>query len=137
MRQTPIALLISMTLLSCSRINVSSQDHFRNQHMRHGIIPLSSNLAEKMNVASIERGKAIYKSHCLSCHGETGKGDGPAASAQKFPPANLHQLVREVKNFIFFLSISQWQGDMPGWEEKYNEAEREDLVAYIKTFNEK
>jgi mono/diheme cytochrome c family protein len=34
-------------------------------------------------------GKAMFKAYCAPCHGESGKGDGPAASALKVPPADL------------------------------------------------
>jgi mono/diheme cytochrome c family protein len=37
-------------------------------------------------------GKEMYTAYCASCHGTSGKGDGPAASALKTPPANLTQL---------------------------------------------
>ncbi|GIW55719.1 MAG: hypothetical protein KatS3mg082_2123 [Nitrospiraceae bacterium] len=33
-----------------------------------------------------ERGKAMYEKHCLACHGEKGKGDGPFGR-HLFPPA--------------------------------------------------
>jgi mono/diheme cytochrome c family protein len=36
-----------------------------------------------------EWGKDLYRLRCASCHGEGGKGDGPAASALKNPPADL------------------------------------------------
>jgi len=36
-----------------------------------------------------ERGKQIYQSRCAFCHGESGKGDGPAGVALKPPPANF------------------------------------------------
>jgi mono/diheme cytochrome c family protein len=37
-------------------------------------------------------GKEMFTSYCAVCHGTDGKGDGPAASALKVPPANLTQL---------------------------------------------
>lgn len=38
------------------------------------------------SAAAIEEGRALYKAHCAACHGETGKGDGPAAGVMKPPP---------------------------------------------------
>jgi mono/diheme cytochrome c family protein len=37
-------------------------------------------------------GKEMYASYCATCHGTDGKGDGPAASALKVPPADLTTL---------------------------------------------
>jgi len=37
-------------------------------------------------------GKEMYKAYCASCHGPDGKGNGPAASALKTPPADLTQI---------------------------------------------
>lgn len=34
-------------------------------------------------------GAAVYAQHCASCHGPTGKGDGPAASALQPPPKDI------------------------------------------------
>jgi mono/diheme cytochrome c family protein len=34
----------------------------------------------------------MYKAYCAACHGKTGEGNGPAASALKIPPANLTTL---------------------------------------------
>jgi len=37
-------------------------------------------------------GAEMYKAYCAVCHGTDGKGNGPAASALKTPPADLTML---------------------------------------------
>lgn len=129
-----ISLLLLVLISSCSRVNVAARDHYREQRMRHGIYPLSSDITKKFDEASVARGKMLYTNHCFSCHGASGTGDGPAAANQKVKPANLQKLASEVSNFKFFMSVSQWQGEMPGWKDPFNDSDRDDLVAYIKTF---
>lgn len=45
-------------------------------------------------LTSAASGKEMYKSYCASCHGEIGKGNGPAAAALKAVPSDLTQLSR-------------------------------------------
>lgn len=40
--------------------------------------PAATASATTVTPAMIERGREIYKVNCIACHGETGKGDGPA-----------------------------------------------------------
>jgi len=42
-----------------------------------------------------DSGKAMFTSYCAVCHGNGGKGDGPAASAMKNPPADLTVLAQK------------------------------------------
>jgi mono/diheme cytochrome c family protein len=35
------------------------------------------------------KGKEVYTTYCLSCHGETGQGDGPAGATLNPPPRNF------------------------------------------------
>ena len=44
--------------------------------------------------APANSGSEMFKQYCAACHGTTGKGDGPAASALKQPPANLTTLTK-------------------------------------------
>lgn len=37
-------------------------------------------------------GRDLFMRHCASCHGEEGKGNGPAAAALKNPPADLTRI---------------------------------------------
>lgn len=45
-------------------------------------------------LTSPSSGQQMYKSYCASCHGEAGKGDGPAAPALKVAPSDLTQLAK-------------------------------------------
>lgn len=38
---------------------------------------------------TMRRGAAVYAQACAACHGDTGRGDGPAAKGLNPPPANL------------------------------------------------
>ena len=40
-------------------------------------------------------GKQMFADYCAPCHGLSGKGDGPAASALKTPPADLTLLAKK------------------------------------------
>jgi mono/diheme cytochrome c family protein len=45
--------------------------------------------AEPENEALVAGGKDLFLRRCASCHGESGKGNGPTASVLKNPPADL------------------------------------------------
>ncbi len=45
--------------------------------------------------APIASGSELFKTYCASCHGEAGKGNGPAASALKIPPPDLTTLSKK------------------------------------------
>jgi mono/diheme cytochrome c family protein len=39
--------------------------------------------------AALLKGRALYQKHCASCHGDKGKGDGPAESYELEPATDL------------------------------------------------
>jgi mono/diheme cytochrome c family protein len=45
-------------------------------------------------VTSAASGEEMFNTYCAVCHGKGGKGDGPAASEFKIPPANLTLLAK-------------------------------------------
>lgn len=67
-------------LLSCFSFSISGQEKGKK--------------VEKapMAATSATSGKEMFRSYCAACHGQEGKGDGPAAAALKVAPANLTQL---------------------------------------------
>jgi len=40
--------------------------------------------------AEIEKGRAIFKTYCVSCHGDSGFGNGPASASLAPKPRNFH-----------------------------------------------
>jgi mono/diheme cytochrome c family protein len=40
----------------------------------------------------VASGKQTYMEHCTACHGEDGRGTGPASSVLKVPPPDLRRL---------------------------------------------
>jgi mono/diheme cytochrome c family protein len=41
------------------------------------------------SAADVEKGKAVYVARCAFCHGNAGRGDGPAGGALKPPPTSF------------------------------------------------
>lgn len=86
----------------------------------------SVGLAGAYDNPTVDWGRDLYMSYCVSCHGWTGKGDGPAGLALKSPPADLTQLsasnggefpTTQVKKYIEGETLIQAHGSrqMPVW----------------------
>jgi len=50
--------------------------------------------AETPQPAMVESGKSDFSALCAPCHGEGGKGDGPAAAGLAHSPADLTQIAK-------------------------------------------
>jgi mono/diheme cytochrome c family protein len=46
------------------------------------------------NDGNLEAGKALFETNCATCHGATGRGDGPAAKGLVPAPADLTAVTR-------------------------------------------
>jgi len=86
------------------------------------------------------KGEALYARKCAVCHGETGKGDGPAEFVLFPRPRDLTSGIFKVRSTrtlptdgdLFRVITRGIPGTaMPAWD-FLTEAERWDLVAYIK-----
>lgn len=56
-----------------------------------GMLAFSQTSSPRKLITSME-GKDLYVAYCASCHGLTGKGDGPASPALKSPMADLRTI---------------------------------------------
>ena len=84
---------------------------------------------------SIAAGKNLYADNCLSCHGETGAGDGPAAAALNPPPADLITHVPLHPDRVLFGFIHDGIPDtgMAGAGDMLSDDEIWHVVNYIQT----
>jgi mono/diheme cytochrome c family protein len=87
------------------------------------------------NAESIAAGKALWGTHCKSCHGTKGKGDGPKAAQLKTESGDFTKPdVQTQTDGALFYKTSEGREDMPSFKKKIPDAEeRWSLVNYIRT----
>ena len=93
-----------------------------------------------------EQGRQLYRRHCEQCHGAEGKGDGPAADLVYPRPRDFTLALFKVRSTLsgqvptdhdLFRAIGEGMPgtSMPPWKKVLSEAERWQLVHYVKTFD--
>jgi len=90
--------------------------------------------ATKKQLAS---GKKIYTKSCVTCHGKSGKGDGPAAISFKQKPADFtdpeHSKYYSDQGRIYIIKKGSAGTPMPSWEGVLSENEVQSVHAYIRS----
>ncbi|MBI4006351.1 MAG: c-type cytochrome [Gammaproteobacteria bacterium] len=82
---------------------------------------------------SINRGKVIYDTHCIVCHGEQGYGDGPVGKKYIPDPMNLTiDYVQIQPDGQLFYTISHGSIAMPFYRDAIPVEDRWHLINYIK-----
>ena len=82
---------------------------------------------------SIAAGKAIYQGWCLACHGNMGKGNGPAAYALERPPSDLSMpMMWKHSDGALFWKITEGRPPMPSFKKLLTDHERWQVVNYIR-----
>jgi mono/diheme cytochrome c family protein len=88
---------------------------------------------------SASSGKEMYRSYCAACHGNNGKGDGPASAALKSSPSDLTVLARrnagkfpELRVFTAIngdlLVTAHGSKDMPTWGAVFRQMQGSDVA---------
>jgi mono/diheme cytochrome c family protein len=86
--------------------------------------------------AMLDQAKQLFQANCASCHGDTGKGDGPGAASLTNPPQDLTdpQIISSKSETDFFNAITQGAApDMPAFSDQISESDRWALAAYVRS----
>ena len=89
---------------------------------------------------AVKEGQTLYQANCVSCHGTTGKGDGPAANTLNPKPADLGAVQSTLSDGYLFWRISgggmmePFRSVMPAWRGVLNEEQTWKLITFIRTF---
>lgn len=94
-----------------------------------------------VQAADADQGKKLYGQFCASCHGQTGKGDGPAAAALNPKPRDHtdktymskmsdDEILKVIKNGGASVGKSPL---MPPWGASLKDDQITDVIAYIRT----
>ena len=84
----------------------------------------------------------IFQQNCISCHGTTGKGDGPAASALNPKPPDMGLVQNTSSDGYLAWRITEggmmepFRSVMPAWKGILDEDKTWKIVAYLRTFGE-
>jgi mono/diheme cytochrome c family protein len=90
----------------------------------------------KSDQESLAAGKELWIKHCQSCHGKSGKGDGPKAAQLKTLPEELTKPdILKQTDGAFFYKTSEGRNDMPSFKKKIpDQDDIWSIVNYIRTF---
>ncbi len=102
--------------------------------------------ATSLAAQDLERGQALYERWCAGCHGDTGAGDGEAAAYMLPRPRDFTRAVYQIRTTASgelpsdddlrrVLDDGMPGTAMPGWRTRLGPSERDDVIAYLKTFS--
>jgi DMSO reductase family type II enzyme heme b subunit len=91
-------------------------------------------------------GKEVYDRWCAGCHGEDGRGAGPGAQAMLPKPRDFTRALYQIRStgsgelptdadILRMIDEGMPGTAMPGWRTLLTQAERQDLVQYLKSFS--
>lgn len=80
------------------------------------------------------KGKGVFETYCVNCHGSSGKGDGPIGPSLIPPAANLTRLQEKPdKEILDTIRKGRPGTAMPSWKHDLSPQDILNILAYIRT----
>ena len=85
------------------------------------------------NEVSLAKGKPVWVKECASCHGDKGKGDGPAVKDLEKKPEDLTlpKTLNQTDGALFW-KIAEGRKPMATYEKTLNEEDRWHVINYLR-----
>lgn len=119
----------SIILIACSFVATTIPYYFaRATETENPLTPTTEVLAS---------GKQIYQQNCVSCHGDTGRGDGPAARALPGLPADFtqqHFSMHTDAEVFGWIKGGKPGTAMPGFGDALDDEQVWQVITYIRQF---
>jgi mono/diheme cytochrome c family protein len=80
-------------------------------------------------MASADGGR-LYQANCASCHGRSGKGDGPSSKALKPKPKDLTSSRMSLQGIMTI--VRNGRGACPSWKSSMSDSEIKSVSQYAK-----
>ncbi len=85
---------------------------------------------------AVDAGGTLYATLCASCHGASGKGDGPAAAGLAHRPPDMTTALNGQTDGEVRWKITRGGGAMPSYEKTLAETDRWRLVAFLRSLGD-
>jgi len=123
-------------IIQCICFTLIAHDQTRAQS-KPWVVPADA-IAVKNPLAGdksvLPEAKGIYVSNCAPCHGEKGRGDGPASPGLNPKPADHSSaLIQSETDGSLYWKLSEGRAPMPAYKKVFSEHQRWELIDYIRT----
>lgn len=81
---------------------------------------------------NLAMGGQLYDQNCASCHGNTGKGNGPQATGPMTDFTDQASMAQKTGEGLYQAITAGVAPAMPAYSDKYNEEQRRAMAAYIR-----
>lgn len=128
----PLITSTLLVLLLSASVSTSAQSKGSNWEPPKSADELHNPLPN--DAAALQEGKTNYHLYCAPCHGDKGRGDGPAAAGLSVKPADHSSAIIQAKSDgALFWEMSEGHSPMPAYKQTLTEQQRWQLVTFIRT----